>query len=202
MLKRQTAKITGRLVYLIGASGSGKDALLSLLRQQLTPSSGIIIAHRYIVRDWQSGNENHVELSAAEYQLRKQHGLFALHWQANATEYAIGNEIHDWLAHGFIVIMNGSRQHLPTAITHYKEVLAPVLIQVDDNILQQRLLRRGRESSQEISARLERSKREFASPSMQQILANCYQISNNYSLADTVQTLQKYLQTLRLNSSS
>ena len=40
-----------RLIYLMGASGSGKDTLLRLLRAQLRADEPVIVAHRYITRD-------------------------------------------------------------------------------------------------------------------------------------------------------
>ena len=51
----------GRLIWLMGPSGSGKDSLLSALRQR--EHSQLLVAHRYITRDANAGSENHIALS-------------------------------------------------------------------------------------------------------------------------------------------
>lgn len=188
--------MTGKIIYIIGASGCGKDTILSDLRKNIQACDNIIVAHRYISRDWQSGNENHVALSNNEFFQRQRLGLFALHWQANGHQYAIGSELNHWLEQDMLVVVNGSREYLPTALTRYPNRLKPVLITVDEDILRQRLLLRGREKLTEINARLQRSKHVFASDTMQASLEKCHQIKNNHSVSHTVQTLQTYLQTL------
>ncbi len=46
----------GRLIWLMGPSGSGKDSLLSALRQR--EHSQLLVAHRYITRAANAGSEN------------------------------------------------------------------------------------------------------------------------------------------------
>ncbi len=181
----------GKIIYLIGASGSGKDSILSGLRQWLNTerslSTNIMIAHRYICRDWQSGNENHIELSEAEFLHRQQMGIFALHWRANSLHYAIGREIDLWLAEGQNVIVNGSREYLPMAMSLYGKNLVPVLINVDEAILRQRLINRGRESMADIEARLARTRDSLTTNNI--MLNQCHVIHNNAQIDDAVQQL-------------
>lgn len=66
------------LVYLIGASGVGKDSLLVALRQQ---RPDLLVAHRYITRASGLG-EDSLALSEAEFLARRGRGLFCLDWQA------------------------------------------------------------------------------------------------------------------------
>ena len=40
--------MTGKLIWLVGPSGSGKDSLLAALRQREHPQ--LLVAHRYITR--------------------------------------------------------------------------------------------------------------------------------------------------------
>ncbi len=54
-----------RLLYLMGASGSGKDSLLDALRQHLP--TDVAVAHRYITRPADAGAENHIALSETEF---------------------------------------------------------------------------------------------------------------------------------------
>lgn len=55
----------GQLYYVIGPSGSGKDSIISALREQFVKD--LVVAHRYITRAADAGGENHVELSDDEF---------------------------------------------------------------------------------------------------------------------------------------
>ena len=59
-----------RLIYLMGASGSGKDTLLRLLRAQLRADEPVIVAHRYITRD-SGASEDALRLSEDEFSRRE-----------------------------------------------------------------------------------------------------------------------------------
>ncbi|WP_192458254.1 ribose 1,5-bisphosphokinase [Musicola keenii] len=144
-----------RLIWLTGASGAGKDALLEALRR--TNPTHLLVAHRYITRSASAGGENHVALSEAEFAYRRECGLFALHWQAHQYHYAIGIEIDAWLSAGLDVVVNGSRFHHQQAQARYGERLLPVCLQVSPEVLAQRLRARGRESEEQMARRLARS---------------------------------------------
>lgn len=101
----------GKLIWLMGPSGSGKDSLLAELR--LREQTQLLVAHRYITRDATAGNENHIALSEQEFFSRAGQQLFALSWHANGYYYGVGLEIDLWLHAGFDVLVNGSRAHLP-----------------------------------------------------------------------------------------
>ena len=58
-----------RLIYLMGASGSGKDTLLRHLRTALRPDEPVLVAHRYITRP-SGADEASVSLSDTEFQRR------------------------------------------------------------------------------------------------------------------------------------
>ena len=78
----------GRLIWLMGPSGSGKDSLLSALRQR--EHSQLLVAHRYITRDANAGSENHIALSEQEFFTRAGQNLLALSWHANGYYYGVG----------------------------------------------------------------------------------------------------------------
>lgn len=145
----------GKLLYLVGASGSGKDSLLDGCRQQLKPQHGCFVAHRYITRVANVGGENHIHLSADEFDMRVNMGMFAMQWYSHGYSYGIGSEVENWLANGINVVMNGSREYLPIAMHAYPNMV-PVLVDVDPSVLRERLTKRGRESEEEIEARLQR----------------------------------------------
>lgn len=173
-----------RLIWLMGASGAGKDSLLNALREQ--PIDNMLVAHRYITRAADAGGENHLALSEAEFLRRRARGLFALDWQAHRYRYALGIEVDLWLAQGWDVIVNGSRLHLPQAAARYGAQLLPVCLQVSAAVLAQRLRERGRESDSEIEQRLLRARE--AAPT------HGLQLSNDGPLAATVATLRQLLE--------
>lgn len=77
-------------------------------------------------------------------------------WHANGLAYGIPLEIDEWLNVGRHVLMNGSRANLRQAQERYPTLL-PVLLTVKDDVLRERLLRRGRETPEQIDARLARN---------------------------------------------
>lgn len=154
----------GRLFYLMGASGSGKDSILSGCRKRLSSEDDCrglrcFIAHRYITRRPELRGENHVWLNSEEFANRVENNAFSMHWSANSFSYGVGVEIDSWLANGINVILNGSRGYLPIALEKYSDVIVPVHIHVDPEDLRMRLIKRGRESNEEIEQRIERAKR-------------------------------------------
>ncbi len=145
----------GKLFYVIGASGVGKDSLLRYARAHL--NAPVLFAHRYITRPVELAGENHIELNEAEFALRQQAGCFKFAWQAHGLNYGLGVELDDWLNRGLSVVMNGSRAYLTTASELHPDIV-PVLIKVDTQVLKSRLEARGRENAEEIAHRLERAK--------------------------------------------
>ncbi|MGX7950177.1 MULTISPECIES: phosphonate metabolism protein/1,5-bisphosphokinase (PRPP-forming) PhnN [Desulfovibrionaceae] len=144
-----------RLIYVMGASGSGKDSLMRYAREKLAKHSNIVFAHRYITRPADAGGENHVSLTPDEFSSRVAAGLFAFHWQSHGHHYGIGIEIDQWLASGATVIVNGSREYLPQVSGRYHNVV-PLLIEVSADVLRERLLSRGRETREQVEKRLQR----------------------------------------------
>lgn len=143
------------LIYVVGASGSGKDSLIRYARERLSHEPSVCFAHRYITRAADVGGENHVALTPQEFMARLQARLFALHWSGHGLHYGIGLELNQWLAKGVTVVVNGSREYLSEARTLYPELL-PVLIDASAEALRDRLLGRGREDATAIEARLTR----------------------------------------------
>jgi ribose 1,5-bisphosphokinase len=172
--------IRGKLIYLIGASGAGKDTLLKTLREDESFFSSFVTAHRYITRPSSIGSENHIELSKAEFSIRSERGLFALEWYAHDTQYAIGKEIDVWMGQGMHVFVNGSREYLFTALDLYPDAL-PIWVTVDSDVLMQRLISRGRERLPEIERRVRRNQElEALRPDC------CVLVDNSGDLADGI----------------
>lgn len=145
----------GRLIYLMGPSGSGKDSLIEAARRPLA-QLGCDVVRRVITRSAESVGEAAHGVSADEFERLERQGAFALCWRANGLAYGIPVQIDEWLASGRHVLINGSRAHLDQARQRYPELLA-ILLTVDIDVLRQRLMNRGRESAAQIEARLKRS---------------------------------------------
>ena len=173
----------GRLVYLMGGSGVGKDTLLGAVRQH---HPEWLVAHRYITRP--SGtSENCVGLSEEEFAWRRRLGLFCLDWHAHGLDYGLGIEISAWLERDQVVIVNGSRRALATAHERFQARLLPVLVTAEPSVLRERLIRRGRETREEIESRLRRHQQ------LEATLDGIARIDNSRELHHAVETLQALL---------
>jgi len=146
----------GRLFYVIGPSGSGKDTLMQYAREKLAAHNKIVFAHRYITRLPELVGENHIHLSEAEFAAKERQGFFTMQWDSHGLRYGIGKEINFWLAQGFNVVINGSREYFTTALEKEPDMRV-VLIRTSTDALRERLKKRQRETDDEIERRLERA---------------------------------------------
>ncbi|MND85163.1 Ribose 1,5-bisphosphate phosphokinase PhnN [compost metagenome] len=147
----------GRLIYLMGPSGAGKDSLIEAAHGTLQQLN-VRVARRVITRSAESVGEDAVGVSPEQFRQMCEQGAFAMSWQANGLEYGIPAQIDAWLDEGHHVLVNGSRAYLERAAERYSTLLA-VLLVVDPAVLRQRLIARGRESIGDIERRLARSQR-------------------------------------------
>jgi ribose 1,5-bisphosphokinase len=178
--------MAGRLIYLIGPSGSGKDSLLDAAREPLA-DQGCRIVRRVITRSAEAVGEAAQAVSVDEFASLQAQGAFALSWQANGLFYGIPKDIDEWLEAGQDVLVNGSRGYLPHARERYPELLA-LLLTVDQGVLRQRLLARGRESLPEIEARLARNA-DFAASLMASDNKNLWLLDNSGPIEQTLNRL-------------
>ncbi|MBF7053500.1 ribose 1,5-bisphosphokinase [Halomonas sp. KAO] len=170
-----------RLIYLVGASGVGKDTLLAAARQRYPEW---LVAHRYVTR--QSGDsENSIALSPEEFMARQRAGLFAMSWEAHGLHYGLGIELEAWLARDRVVLVNGSRRALPLASERFGAQLAPVVMTASDEVLGARLRRRGREDEAQIEARLARHRE------LRDALPEVSRLDNGGSLDATLNALER-----------
>jgi ribose 1,5-bisphosphokinase len=151
-------KDTGQLIYMVGASGCGKDSLIAYARQHLEGSEMVFFAHRYITRPPTAYGENHIALKREEFIKRLEKGFFAMNWQSHGYHYGIGIEIDYWLVKGCRVVVNGSRSYLPDAKDRYPN-LKVIWIDASPAEFKRRLEGRGRETAAQITARLDRNRK-------------------------------------------
>jgi len=151
---------------------------MNAVKNRLDADSRVAFAHRYITRPYDLGGENYVSLSKTDFNIRCASGLFAMHWNSHGYSYGIGIEINLWMEKGFLVIVNGSREYLPIASKLYTNMLV-CLIQVSREKLYERLVKRDRETPDEISERLERA------DSFHVVHSNLKIINNDSSIDDS-----------------
>lgn len=172
----------GRLIYLMGPSGSGKDSVLQAAAAPLAVR-GCRIARRVITRSAEARGEDAHPVTLEEFERMERAGAFAMYWRANGLCYGIPNDIDAWLAAGHDVLVNGSRKYLPQARERYPDLLA-VLLRVSPEVLRARLLARGRETLPQIEARLARNAH-FADG----LPGPLVELDNSVSLETTVRNL-------------
>ncbi len=148
-----TVTARGTLYLVVGPSGAGKDSLISAAAQH---RADLWVAPRMITRE--PVDNEHIEISAEEFNDLKRQGHFLLNWDAHGLRYGISRDLLDKLEAGQSIIVNGSRSIVQEA----REDLAPVKIihvvaPVDQ--LTRRLRERGREDEYEIENRIGRSAR-------------------------------------------
>lgn len=137
----------------MGPSGAGKDTLLAYARARVDPSR-VMFAHRYITRPATDSSENHIALSADEFEARRTAGLFALSWRSHGFAYAIGAEIDLWRANGALVVVSGARTAWPDARRRYPN-LRGIVVDAPVAVRAARLAARARENAAAISERLQ-----------------------------------------------
>ena len=156
----------GKLFYVVGASGAGKDSLMDYARKNIDEHS-VKFASRHITRPADSGGEDHIAVTHEQFAALKRSSEFVLYWESHGNWYGVHKEIDAWLVDGINVVVNGSRGYLPTALEKYPD-LRTILVEVSESVMRERLKKRGRESEEEIEKRIERSKsfQNFKAPNM------------------------------------
>ncbi|PRA27337.1 phosphonate metabolism protein/1,5-bisphosphokinase (PRPP-forming) PhnN [Pseudomonas poae] len=178
--------MAGRLIYLIGPSGSGKDSLLDAARPRLA-ERGCRIVRRVITRSAEAVGEAAQGVSPAQFATLEAEGAFALSWQANGLSYGIPKDIDAWLAAGDDLLVNGSRAHLAQTRERYPASRV-LLLTVDQAVLRQRLIARGRESLADIEERLARNAR-FTAQLIADDATGVFLLDNSGPLEHTVERL-------------
>ena len=151
----------GRLVLVVGPSGAGKDTLLRLAQAACVDDRDIVFPRRVVTRE-SSADEDNIAMSPAEFHRGRDHGDFAVHWEAHGHSYALPLEINDDIQAGRAVVANVSRTVIAALRQAYANVVV-VAITAPPDVLAQRLAARARHSDGNIVERLSRSVDDAAS---------------------------------------
>ncbi|MBD3786091.1 MAG: phosphonate metabolism protein/1,5-bisphosphokinase (PRPP-forming) PhnN [Sphingomonadales bacterium] len=142
-----------RLFAVVGPSGAGKDTLLRLACAQVP---GLHLVRRVITRPPSAATEPFESASEEAFAERQKAGEFALDWPAHGLRYGIPRTELAPLERGETVLFNGSRKALPQALQAFPG-MGVILITAPVEVLADRLAARGRESAEDIAARLDRA---------------------------------------------
>lgn len=146
----------GLFVPVVGPSGAGKDSLIAYARRRLAGRHGILFARRVITRPCDPEAESHDTLDEAAFAKVEAAGAFALSWRSHGLSYGIPVAVDETVRAGGAVVANVSRGVVGDTGARYANVL-PVLVTVSAEALAARLAARGRESDEEIAARIARN---------------------------------------------
>lgn len=135
---------------IVGPSGAGKD---TLIRGALAARPDLHLVRRVITRPTDLGGEDFEGVTVEDFDRREALGAFALTWQAHGLSYGIPKA---QVGGSGDVIFNGSRAALPAAAQVFAS-LRVVLVTAPDIVLAARLAARGRETAEDIRARLSRA---------------------------------------------
>ena len=149
----------GIFIAVVGPSGAGKDTLIRMARDMLRSrpaGTETLFARRVVTRPADASLEDHDTLDEAAFAAAKSAGKFAVTWTAHGLNYGLPAEVDVAIAAGGVVVANGSRAALAAMMEHF-ENLVVVQITAPREVLAERLVARGRETREDVDARLERA---------------------------------------------
>ncbi|AHG47626.1 ribose 1,5-bisphosphate phosphokinase [Rhizobium leguminosarum bv. trifolii CB782] len=145
----------GIMVVVVGPSGAGKDTLMNLAARRFSGRDNVHFIRRVITRHRDAGGENHLSVSLEGFAAMEQSGSFAVWWEAHGLKYGIPAEVSVALSKGHVVVANGSRSALYRFQAAFPR-LKVINVTASAEVLAGRLEARGRETHEDIMARLAR----------------------------------------------
>ncbi|MFO7920141.1 MAG: phosphonate metabolism protein/1,5-bisphosphokinase (PRPP-forming) PhnN [Nioella sp.] len=142
----------GRFIAVVGPSGVGKDSLMEAL---IAAEPDFHRVRRVITRPRDAGGEDFESVSRETFAARRDRGDFALWWEAHGLLYAIPASVHRTLALGIDALANLSRAQLEQAAAVFP-AFHVLHVTAAPEVLAARLAARGRETADQVRARLAR----------------------------------------------
>lgn len=148
--------VTGTLFAVVGRSGAGKDSVMNHARAALAGDDRVLFVRRVISRPADSRGEDHEPVTGDQFRRQLADGAFCAAWDAHGLHYGIPMHVLGHVGAGGIAIVNGSRQALDRLFDRFAHVQVVEIVAAPD-VIAARLAARGRETNEEIAARLRRS---------------------------------------------
>lgn len=155
MTPKGVATARGTLFVIVGPSGVGKDTLIDGARAALGQSHWFRFVRRVITRPADSGGEEHIAISEADFDAALAEGRFFHHWRAHGLGYGVPADVAGDLAAGINVVLNGSRAEVAALREKYPRTVT-IQVTASRAAVEARLRARGREDEAQIAKRLDR----------------------------------------------
>jgi ribose 1,5-bisphosphokinase len=146
----------GAFVAVVGPSGAGKDSVMAYARERLSSEPAVHFVRRVITRPCDPSLEDHDTTSPAAFAAAEAEGAFALSWSSHGLSYGIPVMVDELVRSGAVAVANLSRAALPDLRSRYANAIIAE-ITASPEVLARRLALRGRETAEEIAARLTRT---------------------------------------------
>ncbi len=124
-------------------------------RGELAGDPAFRFVQREITRPTDAGGEDHLAVSMAEFSARRDGGAYALAWEAHGLGYGIPADVALDVVAGRVVVVNISRGSIAEAAAQFPTMVLEITAPAE--VLAARLAGRGRESADDIAARLRRA---------------------------------------------
>lgn len=145
----------GALVLVVGPSGAGKDTLIGAAKAALADDPRFSFPRRVVTRQAMVELEDHDSIDVNEFGRQKLRGAYALDWEAHGLCYGVPSAIDAAMVAGRIVVVNTSRKVVERAMEKYPACHV-LLVTARPDVRAARLAGRGRESAEDVAARLQR----------------------------------------------
>lgn len=145
----------GRLILVVGPSGSGKDTIIAGAKAACAANPLVVFPRRVVTRA-ASASEDHDTLDNVAFDRAVKDGGFAFWWQAHGLKYGIPSSVDHDIRAGRTVICNVSRGIIADVRGKYPHVDV-VLVTAPAEVLAARLSGRSRPSDGSLQERLSRN---------------------------------------------
>ena len=151
---------SGLFFFVVGPSGAGKDSLIEGARAacesgRLAGCAEVVFARRVITRAAGSPGEDHDALDDRTFAAERERGAFLMTWEAHGLSYGLRRDLLDALAGGRHVIANGSRNSVADLAARVPQLVV-IEVTAPAEVLAARILSRGRETPEQVHARVMR----------------------------------------------
>jgi len=142
----------GAFIAVVGASGVGKDALLSYAREH---SGDLAIFSRRAITRPPGPGEDHDPVTEEQFAAARERGAYAICWHAHGLCYGIPSSADAQVRDGRVVVANVSRGVIHELAARYRRLVV-VRVTVPEETRSRRLRDRRREPEPVIGQRLAR----------------------------------------------